>query len=85
MRCEGAKSYPTAFPEYTKQVPLDPKMDQEQGFKKYDGPTGPFPATWEAHEKRSTKHVAKEQFELANQLKIFPLTDEQFKASTSQL
>lgn len=45
VRCEGAKSYPTAFPEYTKQVPLDPKMDQEQGFKKYDGPTGPFPAT----------------------------------------
>mmetsp|Transcript_58434 Transcript_58434/g.92570 ORF Transcript_58434/g.92570 Transcript_58434/m.92570 type:complete len:209 (+) Transcript_58434:57-683(+) len=64
VRCEGpsAKSHPTAFPEYTKQVPLNPKMDQEQGFKKYDGPTGPFP----------------EQFELANQLKIFPLTEEQF-------
>eukprot|EP00435_Cladocopium_sp_Y103_P041957 s57_g11.t1 len=55
VRCEGpsAKSHPAAFPEYTKQ---------EQGFKKYDGPTGPFP----------------EQFELANQLKIFPLTEEQF-------
>ena len=31
VRCEGpsAKSHPTAFPEYTKQVPLNPKMDQE--------------------------------------------------------
>ena len=32
MRCEGpsAKTHPTAFPEYTKQVPLTPKMDQEK-------------------------------------------------------
>lgn len=67
----SAKTHPTAFPEYTKQVPLTPKMDQEsildlyhassvsmvfseclthgytqdQGFKKYDGPAGPFAAT----------------------------------------
>lgn len=29
--------------------------------------------------------MPEEQFELANQLKIFPLTDEQFKASTPQV
>ncbi|CAK9000571.1 Uncharacterized protein SCF082_LOCUS6555 [Durusdinium trenchii] len=56
VRCEGpsAKTHPTAFPEYTKQ---------DQGFKKYDGPAGPFAA----------------EFDLANQLNIFPLTEEQYK------
>ena len=165
----SAKSHPTAFPEYTKQVPLNPKMDQEpnrwrkhewhlwvrtstsiifwvetppkkkqiqhvscsvynwnrlkpypprliinlfqeQGFKKYDGPTGPFPvarlsfcyvsmeAFWTHRSCWMLQMFAawlwrvifsqfgaiangscgQEQFELANQLKIFPLTDEQF-------
>eukprot|EP00913_Durusdinium_trenchii_P010000 g9386.t1 len=35
----------------------------DQGFKKYDGPAGPFAA----------------EFDLANQLNIFPLTEEQYK------
>merc|ERR1712066_675751 len=50
---------------YSKQVPLTPKMDKEQGFNKYakyDESKGPFPET----------------FDFANQLKI---TEEQVNQS----
>jgi hypothetical protein len=59
------ESYPTAFPEHVKEVPLTPAMDKEQGFhkyKKYEESKGPLPET----------------FEFVNQLKI---TEEQVNQS----
>merc|ERR1711920_1174700 len=60
-----ADTHPEAFPEYTQQVPLTPKMDKEQNmhrYKRYDESMGPFPET----------------FDFANQLK---LTEEQVNQS----
>jgi len=54
-------SHPKAFPEYTMQIPLGPKMDEEQAFglyKNHDESMGPFP----------------EAFDFVNKLKV---TEEQ--------